>query len=99
MMMENLKITVECLRDLVAFHQERIAGYRAMMGNLAPSEQHLNTLFNAFISQSTSMGDELIRLMREWGWDGNGLEEGQYGVAWSGGKGVFVRKMHCELLD
>lgn len=99
MMMENLKITVECLRDLVAFHQERIAGYRAMMGNLAPSEQHLNTLFNAFISQSTSMGDELVRLMREWGCDGNALEDGRYGLAWSVVKAVFSSKMPCYLLD
>lgn len=98
--MENLKITVECLQDLAAFHYERVAGYRAMMGNLADHEQHLTTLFNAFIAQSNTMGEELSRLGLEWGWDGVQLKEGgKYGLAWSVVKAVFSSNMPCYPLD
>ncbi len=99
MVMENLKITVECLRDLVAFHHERVAGYRKMLTNLSTSEQHLCTLFNAFIAQSSTMGDELARLGQEWGFDGNESEDGKYGLARSVVKTVFSSKMPCYLLE
>ncbi len=98
--MENLKITAECLQDLVAFHSERVAGYRAMMGSLAGDERHLTTLFNAFIEQSNTMNEELSRLGPEWGWDGEQSDEGgKYGLAWSVVKAVFSSNMPCYLLD
>lgn len=98
--MENLKITVECLRDLVAFHNERVAGYRAMMASLAGDEQHLITLFNAFIAQSNGMGEELSRLGADWGWDREQLDDdGKFGLAWSVVKAVFSSNMPGYLLD
>src|SRR3546814_814923 len=98
--MESLKITVECLRDLVAFHHERVTGYRNMMESLADDEQHLITLFNAFIAQSSVMGEELSNLSADWRWDGEKLEDGgKYGVAWSVVKAVFSSNMPCYLID
>ena len=98
--MENLKITVECLRDLAAFHNERVAGYRAMMVGLTGDQQHLATLFNAFIAQSNTMGKELSALVAEWGWDDEQLEvDNRYDLAWSVVKAVFSSNMPCYLLD
>src|SRR5690606_27189292 len=99
--MENLKITVECLRDLAAFHNERVAGYRAMLGSLAGDETHLKTLFNAFIAQSKAMGEELGKLKADWaGGDLDQLESGgKYGLAWSVVKAVFSSHMPCYLID
>jgi len=91
---------MECLRDLVAFHNERVAGYRTMMAGLTGDEQHLITLFNAFINQSNAMGEELSRLGADWGWDGEQLEDdGKFGYAWSVVKAVFSSNMPCYLLD
>lgn len=98
--MENLKITMECLRDLAAFHTERVVGYRTMIGGLKGDEQHLMTLFNAFIAQSNAMGEELGRLSADWGWGDEALEDGgRYGLAWSVVKAVFSSNMPCRLLD
>lgn len=98
--MENLKITVECLRDLEAFHTERVAGYRTMMDGLAGDEKHLITLFNAFIAQSNTMGEELRKLEADWGSDGDQTTgDGKYGLAWSVVKAVFCSKMPGYLLD
>lgn len=99
--MENLKITVECLRDLAAFHNERMAGYRAMLGSLAGDEAHLKTLFNAFIAQSKAMGEELRKLETDWAEDDvDKLEaDGKYGFAWSVVKVVFSSHMPCYLID
>lgn len=99
--MNGLEITVECLRDLVAFHSERVAGYRTMMGHLTGDEVHLITLFNAFIAQSNAMGKELSKVGADWG--GNDLNlsvaDGKYGLAWSVVKAVFSSQMPCYLLD
>ena len=98
--MENGRITMECLRDLVAFHHERVAGYRAMMESLGSDEQHLSTLFNAFIAQSGAMGEELSKVGADWGWDDEHLEDGsKYGLAWSVVKAVFSSNMPCYLID
>lgn len=98
--MENLKITVECLRDLAAFHNERVAGYQALIDCLAGEERHLATLFNAFIAQSNAMGEELRQAGPAWGWDGKQLhEDGKYGLAWSVVKAVFSSKMPCYPVD
>ncbi|MEC3881671.1 hypothetical protein [Parapedobacter sp. 10938] len=99
--MENLKITVECLRDLAAFHNERVAGYRSMMDSLAGDEKHLITLFNAFIAQSNAMGEELKKLGADWGSNVRDQSEGdgKYGLAWSVVKAVFSSRMPCYLLD
>ncbi|MGV3762224.1 DUF2383 domain-containing protein [Parapedobacter sp.] len=99
--MENLKITVECLRDLAAFHSERVAGYRTMMDRLAEDEAYLITLFNAFIAQSKTMAEELSRTGKDWGLDDLDQSEvnGKYGLAWSVVKAVFSSKMPCYLLD
>src|SRR3546814_15686279 len=91
--MESLKITVECLRDLLAFHHERVTGYRNMMESLADDEQHLITLFNAFLPQRSVMGEELSKLGTDWGWDGERLEDGgKYGVDWCVVNAVFPSK-------
>lgn len=98
--MENLKITVECLRDLAAFHNERVAGYQALIECLADEEQHLITLFNAFIAQSNAMGKELRQAGPAWGWDGKQWHEtGKYGLAWSVVKAVFSSRMPCYPVD
>ena len=98
--MENLAITMECLRDLVAFHTERISGYEAMLNKLAPDEQHLGTLFNAFIKQSANMKDELLQMGSLWGLDEEQLQHpGRYGLAWSMVKAVFFSRMPSYSLD
>jgi len=98
--MENLKITVECLRDLAAFHNERVAGYQALTECLAGEEQYLATLFNAFIAQSNAMGEELRQIGESWGWNGKQLHDaGKYGLAWSVVKAVFASNMPCYPVD
>ena len=91
---------MECLRDLVAFHTERISGYEAMLDRLTPDEQHLGTLFNAFIKQSTTMKDELLQMGTLWGLDEEQLQHpGRYGLAWSMVKAVFCSRMPSYPLD
>jgi len=84
----------------VAFHNERMAGYRILMNRLGGDEQHLATLFNAFIAQSNAMAEELSNVGPGWGWDREQLEDdGKYGLAWSVVKAVFSSNMPCYLLD
>ncbi|MBK1441575.1 hypothetical protein JHJ32_16370 [Parapedobacter sp. ISTM3] len=98
--MENLKTTVECLRDLVAFHSERINGYEALLNRLTPDEQHLTTLFEAFIKQSINMRQELLDIGANWGLPETQLVVGgRFGLAWSVVKAVFSSKMPSYSLD
>ena len=98
--MENLAITVECIRDLVTFHAERISGYEAMLDGLTQEEQHLATLFNAFIKQSGNMKEELLQISTLWGLDVEQLQHhGKYGSAWSMVKAVFSSRMPSYSLD
>lgn len=98
--MENLAITMECLRDLVAFHTERISGYEAMLNGLTPDEQYLSTLFNAFIRQSANMKGELLQMGTFWGLDEEQLQHpGRYGFAWAMVKAVFSSRMPSYSLD
>ncbi|GGC34433.1 hypothetical protein GCM10011386_28160 [Parapedobacter defluvii] len=98
--MENLKTTVECLQDLEAFHSERINGYQALLSRLAADEQHLVTLFEAFIKQSVAMKLELREAGSQWGLTESQLAMGgQFGLAWSIVKAVFSSKMPGYVLD
>lgn len=98
--MENLSLTMECLRDLVAFHTERINGYNALLTRLRPEEQRLATLFDAFIKQSTTMKEELAQMGVLWGIDQSALEHhGKLGLAWSMVKAVFSSRMPSYSLD
>ncbi|MFB2117876.1 hypothetical protein [Parapedobacter sp. 2B3] len=98
--MGDLKITVECLRDLAAFHNERVAGYQALIDSLADHDRQLITLFRAFITQSKAMSEELRQAAGTWGWsDGQLRDEGKYGLAWSVVKAVFSSKMPCYPVD
>ncbi|MFC3199028.1 hypothetical protein ACFOET_15495 [Parapedobacter deserti] len=92
--MENLKITEECLRDLVAFHAERIKGYETMLASLTPDEGHLVALFEAFIKQSAQMKGELLQSGVQWGLMEDEVPlDGQFGLAWSVVKTVFSSRM------
>lgn len=100
--MENLKITAECFRDLVAFHSERIDGYRRMLTKLAPQEQHLTALFDAFIAQSMRMKEELLQVSMQLGIDERVLQrhdDGRFGLALSVVKTVFSSRMPSYSLD
>lgn len=98
--MENLKTTVECLRDLVAFHSERINGYEALLNRLTTDERHLATLFGAFIKQSISMKSELLHMGARLGLAEAQLTvSGKFGLAWSMVKAVFSSRMPSYVLD
>ncbi|MFC7522484.1 hypothetical protein ACFQRK_00900 [Parapedobacter sp. GCM10030251] len=98
--MENLKTTMECLRDLVAFHSERINGYQALLNGLLADERHLTTLFEAFIKQSTAMKLELIEMGAQFGLTEMQLTTGgQFGLAWSVVKAVFSSRMPSYSLE
>jgi len=99
--MDNLTITTECLRDLVAFHSERIAGYEAMLSKLALEEQCLATLFNAFIKQSVQLKRELLEVGAVWGMGEDQLQydNGKFGLAWSVVKTVFSSRIPSYSLD
>lgn len=97
--MENLKTTVECLQDLVAFHSERISGYQALLNRLSADEQHLSTLFEAFIKQSIAMKLELMEMGAQYGLAERQLVAGQFGLAWSVVKTVFSSRMPGYVLD
>lgn len=93
--MDNLMKTTECLRDLMAFHTERVAGYESMLGGLTRDEQHLTALFDAFIRQSMLMKKDLQDLGVECGVDASWLQpdQGRLGLAWSVVKTVFSSRM------
>jgi len=98
--MENLKTTMECLQDLVAFHMERINGYRVLLTRISAEEQHLTTLFEAFIKQSMTMKMELAVMGTQYGLEETQLEfSGQFGLAWSVVKAVFSSRMPGYVLD
>jgi hypothetical protein len=98
--MENLKITIECLEDLIAFHAERIDGYDALLSRLSAEDECLATLFRAFIKQSHNMRDELIRAEAMWNMDEGQLRRsGRFGLAWSVVKAVFSSNMPTYPLD
>ncbi|SEL28615.1 ferritin family protein [Parapedobacter koreensis] len=98
--MENLKTTVECLRDLVAFHSERINGYETLLNRLTTEEQHLVTLFEAFIKQSMMMKQELLDIGAQLGLAETRLiTGGKFGLAWSVVKAVFSSRMPSYSLD
>lgn len=91
---------MECLQDLVAFHSERISGYQVLLNGLSADEQHLATLFDAFIKQSIAMKLELIDMGAR-----SGLAEtqlttgGRFDLAWSVVKAVFSSRMPSYALD
>ncbi len=98
--MENLSKTMECLRDLIAFHTERINGYERMLTTLSTEEQQLATLLNAFIRQSKNMKKELLHASALLGLDDIRLHhESRFGLAWSVVKAVFSSRMPNYALD
>ncbi len=91
---------MECLQDLVAFHSERINGYQALLNRLMAEEQHLATLFEAFIKQSITMKLELMDMGARWGLAESQLTAGgQFGLAWSVVRVVFSSRMPSYALD
>ncbi len=102
MMMKNLSTTAECLRDLVAFHAERINGYENMRNKFSPEETCLESLFTGFIRQSKMMKKELYDIGTSMGIKEEMLlpqQEGEYGLAWSVVKAVFSDRMPSYSLD
>lgn len=91
---------MECLQDLVAFHSERINGYQALLNRLSADEQHLATLFEAFIKQSTTMKLELLERGAQCGlMEPQLASNGHFGLAWSVVKAVFSSRMPSYALD
>lgn len=98
--MENQPIAMECLRDLVAFHTERIRGYQVLLRRLTPMDQHLATLFNAFVRQSYQLKDELLEMAAILGMNERELvADGRFGLAWSVVKIVFSSSIPAYPLD
>lgn len=96
MIMENLDVTTECLRDLIAFHTERIKAYEGIRVSLVPEEHYLDTLFDGFIRQSISMRSESINMVNRLTGgvtEDAAQEPGKYGMAWSVVKTVFSSRI------
>lgn len=50
--MENSKVNTEVLNDLIQINNDRVTGYEKALGELAPADSDLRTLFVEMIRQS-----------------------------------------------
>lgn len=59
--MENNKVDIETLNDLIEIHNDRVVGYEKAIDELREEDSDLNLLFNEMIQESHRLKAELDR--------------------------------------
>lgn len=59
--MENNKVDIETLNDLIEIHNDRVVGYEKAIDELREEDSDLNLLFNEMIQESQRLKAELDR--------------------------------------